>query len=469
MTPPKSELRHIIEQNGLEHTGLSQRAIQGVKRLGRFVQEHPVLTAQVVIGLGGYIAEVTANQALHPEWGIIANVFSPINLSVSPVSGQLLWNAIQGMGHTIFLAGGATGALSGAKEVLENVTNAPNIRRGIANNPYERMTLMVDKTNEAREGSTHGDFYNELYRYLLQHPNLLKKFIKKYGPICEITPSDVPEPTEKEPIPRYFRAYDPSNTQLLQDVVKADRTQATISVLMSRSHTVWDSKLAPSQDVLDTIDNMNATITDTLGAGNIPKLTITNNNNIITHGAFDPARGESITDDVPAGKYFTDKDYKVIVAEKEVMIDLISTFRTKKYRKVILMNDGTEDGKRIASNWLADYKRIQAESENVDLPEIIDVPPGKLGESLKERDYDGIFLIGAEDKRVNEAARAIFERQIDTSAETEGYRKVPMEILMEGRGSADKLDQITQNNGGIHFVHEILARKAIDILLEEGK
>jgi len=87
----------------------------------------------------------------------------------------------------------------------------------------------------------------------------------------------------------------------LQDIVKADRTQATISVLMSRSHTVWDSELAPSQDVLDTIDNMNATITDTLGAGNIPKLTITNNNDIVTHGAFDPVRGESITDDVPAG------------------------------------------------------------------------------------------------------------------------------------------------------------------------
>jgi len=52
--------------------GFLKEPFQGARRVGRFVQEHPALTAQVAIGFRWvYLAEVTANQVLHPEWGII--------------------------------------------------------------------------------------------------------------------------------------------------------------------------------------------------------------------------------------------------------------------------------------------------------------------------------------------------------------------------------------------------------------
>lgn len=455
-------LNELIER-GLENSGLSRRAIKAVQKVGNFVQSHPKFP--LLIGAAGYIGEVVVNQALHPEWGIGANIFSPIFFDVSPVEGQYKLNALQGLFQGMFVGGGATGAISGLAEKAKEMFYLPDIKRGKAKNPYEQMVLMVDTTNEAAEGSTHGDFYNEFYRYLiLQGRGCLPDLIKKCGPICEITPNDVPEPAE-EPVPAYFRTTNPSNTEFLKGIVKAERTKGTISVLMSRSHTVWDDEFTPSQVLFDIANNMNSTITDTLGVGDIPKLVITNNREISTHGAFDPATGKTRIDKLSADKYFRDRGYEIIIAEQEVMADLVVTFKEKQYKKVILMDDGTNDGERIAANWLNDYK--QAKSADNELPEIIEVPEGKLGETLIQRKYDGIFLIGAEDTRVAEAAQAILEKQMSKDEETKGYRIVPVEVLMEGRGSADKLVQVTKNGGGLHFVHEVLARKAVDILLKE--
>ena len=128
------------------------------------------------------------------------------------------------------------------------------------------------------------------------------------------------------------------------------------------------------------------------------------------------------------------------------------------------MDDGTPEGERIAANWLSDYK--QTKSNDSELPEIIEVPEGELGEVLKKQEYDSVFLIGAEDTRVAEAAQTIMENQLSKSDEKAGYRMVPMEVLMEGRGSADELVQITKNGGDLHFVHEVLARKIVEILLK---
>lgn len=455
-------LKELIE-SGLENSGLSRRAITAVQKIGKFVQEHPRLP--LFIGAAGYIGEVAVNQALHPEWGIGANIFSPIFFDVSPVDGQYSLNALQGLFQGMFVGGGATGVISGLAEKAKEMLYLPYIKRGKAKNPYKQMVLMVDTTNEAAEGSTHGDFYNEFYRYLLlQRRDHLSNLIKRYGPVCEITPDSVPEPVE-EPIPAYFRTSNPSNTEFLKGLVRAERTKGTISVLMSRSHTVWDDEFTPSQAILDTANNMNLTISDTLGVGDIPKLVITNNREISTHGAFDPTAGKTRIDRLSAEKYFRDKGYEVVIAEKEVMADLIHTFKIKGYKKVILMNDGTPEGERIAANWLRDYK--QATLGENELPEIIEVPEGKLGEVLKEKEYDSIFLIGVEDTRVAEAAQAIVEKQISESEDTAGYRLVPMEVLMEGRGSADKLVQVTKNGGDLHFVHEVLARKAVDFLLKK--
>lgn len=457
-------LNQLIE-GGLEKSGLSKRATSAVRRIGTFVQKHPRLP--LVIGAIGYAGEVAVNQALHPEWGIGANIFSPIFFDVSPVEGQYNLNALQGLFQGMFVGGGATGVISGLAEKAKEMLYLPDIKRGRAKNPYRQMLLMVDNTNEAVEGSTHGDFYNELYRYLLlQRRDHLSSLIQKYGPVCEITPDNVPEPAE-EPVPAYFRTTNPSNTEFLKDLVKAERAKGTISVLMSRSHTVWDDEFAPTQGILDRVNNMNTTITDTLKAGNMPRIVVTNNKEITTHGAFDPSTGETRIDNLTAEKYFRDRGYDVVIAEQEVMADLVDTFRTKQYKRVILMDDGTPEGERIAANWLRDYKQLKSGDKVSQIPEIIEVPEGKLGEVLKNQAYDGVFLIGAEDTRVAEAAQAILEKQMSDSEDTAGYRRVPVEVLMEGRGSADKLLQVTENGGNLHFVHEILARKAVDILLEK--
>lgn len=454
-------LRNLIK-NGLENSGLSHHAITAVQKIGNFVQNHPKFP--LLIGAAGYVGEVVVNQALHPEWGIGANVFSPIFFDVSPVEGQYSLNSLQGVFQAMFVGGGATSVISGLAEKAKEMFYLPNIKRGRAKNPYKQMVLMVDTTNEAAEGSTHGDFYNELYRYLvLQGRDRLPDLIKKYGPVCEITPDNVPEPAE-EPVPAYFRTTNPSNTEFLKDLVKAERTKGTISVLMSRSHTVWDDKFTPSQELFDRANNMNVTITDTLGVGDIPKIVIVNEREVSTHGAFDPATGNTRVDSLSASRYFRDRGYEVVNAEQEVMTDLVDTFVRKKYKKVILMDDGTPDGERIAANWLRDYK--QTKVTGGELPEIIEVPEGKLGEVLVQKEYDGVFLIGAEDTRVAEAAQAILEKQMSESEDTKGYRIVPVEVLMEGRGSADKLVQVTKNGGDLHFVHEVLARKAVDILLK---
>lgn len=460
-TEPES-LKNLIE-GGLEKSGLSQKAIGAVRRVGDFVQRHPGLP--LAIGAIGYVGEVTANIALHPEWGIGANIFSPIFFDVSPVEREYVLNSLQGLFQGMFVGGGATGVISGLAEKAREIINVPDIKRGRAKNPYRQMLLMVDNTNESAEGSTHGDFYNELYRYLLlNRQDLLVGLIQKYGPICEITPDSVPEPPD-EPVPAYFRTANPANTEFLRDIVKADRTKGTITVLMSRSHTVWDDEFTPSQATLDTANNMNLTITDTLEAGDIPKIAIINYREISTHGAFDPATGKTRIDSHSAVKYFGDRGYEVVIAEQEVMADLVDTFKTKKYKRVILMDDGTPEGERIAANWLRDYKTRSGDDE---LPEVIEVPEGKLGEVLREKEYDSIFLIGAEDTRVAEATQAILEKQLSESEETAGYRIVPIEVLMEGRGSADKLVQVTKNGGGLHFVHEILAKKVVSNLLESS-
>ncbi len=462
MTTIEQRPLNELIKGGLENSGLSRRAINAARKIGDFVQTHPKLP--LLIGATGYLGEVVVNQALHPEWGIGANIFSPVFFDVSPVEERYSLNALQGLFQAMFVGGGATGVVSGLAEKAREMFYLPDIKRGRAKNPYKQMVLMVDTTNEATEGSTHGDFYNEFYRYLLvQRRDLLSDLIKRYGPVCEITPDNVPEPVE-EPVPAYFRTTNLSNTEFLGDFVKAKRTKGTISVLMSRSHTVWDEEFTPSQPVLDTANNMNSTITDTLGVGDIPKIVITNNREVSTHGAFDPATGKTRVDSTSAKEYFSNRGYEVVIAEQEVMTDLVDAFRRKQYKRVILMNDGTSDGKRIAANWLNDYR--QNKSNDNELPEIIEVPEGKLGEVLQGKEYDGIFLIGAEDTRVAEAAQAIFEKQMSEREETRGYRIVPMEVLMEGRGSADKLVQVTKNGGDLHFVHEVLAKKAVDILLK---
>src|SRR3989338_543371 len=122
-------LKELIRAGGLESSGLSQRAIQAAQRIGSFVQEHPGLVTQIAVGAAGYIGEVAINQALHPEWGIGANIFSPIFFDVSPVEGQYSLNSLQGVFQAMFVGGGATGVISGLAEKAKEMFYLPDIKR----------------------------------------------------------------------------------------------------------------------------------------------------------------------------------------------------------------------------------------------------------------------------------------------------------------------------------------------------
>lgn len=458
-------LRSAIVENGmLEQSGLSHTAQRAASKIGGWLEKHP--NAPLVVGSVGYIGEVVVNQILHPGWGVGANVFSPIFFDVSPVDGQYTLNSLQGVFQGMFVVGGATGVISGVARKVNEMFYSPKIIEGRAKNPYTKMLLMVDHTNELAEGSVHGDLYNEFYQYLLHQPSEdVSRFIRRYGPVCEIVPEGLPIPAE-EPSIRYFRSANPANTEFLQTLVNAKKTQGTISVLMSRSHTVWDIEYSPKQEAVATINNMNATITETLGAGNIPKIVVTNNREIVTHGAFDAVSGQTRIDTVSAREYFEGQGYSVLLAEDEVMSALIASFQHKDLKRIVLMDDGTPEGERIADNWLKQYNELKAKNMASSFPEILEVPEGKLSTVLTTRDYDGIFLIGAEDVRVAEAARAIVERQLSDLTETAGYKKVPLEVLLEGRGFTDQLSHVTELGGELHFVHEILAKRVFSILSE---
>ena len=93
------------------------------------------------------------------------------------------------------------------------------------------------------------------------------------------------------------------------------------------------------------------------------------------------------------------------------------------------------------------------------------VDTSQLKESLQKAKYDAIFVLGAEDIAVNETVTDILGRQKDPE---DPITKVPVEVLMEGRGFADSLEGVEETGGQVHFVHEILAKKTLDILLDNS-
>lgn len=439
--PPLSGQENLIHM----HMGLSQQAIHGARAVGNWIAEHPKAAAF----LACYIAAGATNYALNPSIGPSAFLL-PATGNANFVDGEPFLDTILALSQ-------AGVNILGVSEIVSSITTGrTQILEGRAKNPYRKMVLTVDTTNEENEGSQHGEFYLELSRLLKDHPRVKKEIQKRYGPICEIVPEQVPVPTEKPEV-RYFRSSNPSNTDYLRDTVNASRTKATIACLMSRSHTVWDDQTRIPQALWDTMEDMNDTIEDTLGAGPIPNILIANESTLTTHGVLDPGSLQSTVEHPNMYAYYEQKGYRVIAAEEEVMKTLVERFKSQRYRNIVLMHDGTEEGERIAANWLKAYN---AERENNgELPQIISILK-ETAASHEVREYDAIFLIGAEDARVAAAAKRVRNQQTANL-----YRQVPIEALLEGRGSADKLQHILQQGGKLHFVHEILAKKCVEKLL----
>lgn len=427
-------------------------ARQYFEQAGDFVRLHKWWFISA-LGVAAAGAKTAANLALHPEYGTLANIGSLL-LDPEQIPDQHFWNSLLVNAHNALLFTLGSGLATGAQEVF----GAGKIIRGEATNPYPKMALMIDTTNEVQEGSQHGDFYQEFYYQLVTHPDLRKAFEKLYGPVCEIVPQNAPIPTEK-PKTRYFRTPNPSNTEFLR-YIKAQRAAATISTLLSRSHTVWDKERGPLPIKPDTIVNFNNTISTTLSAGEIPRIVIVNKDLKLSYGVFEESSGESIQIEEDALAYFKERGYKIIVAEDTIMSFLVDRFTQKKYKRILLVNDATESGQRIANQWHEDYKN----ADNADKPEVMRVAADNYRQIIKSGDFDAIFLIGAEDTEVARVAEDILNDQ-----KTGRFKNVPLEVLMEGRGSADKLAEIEDNDGHIHFVHNILAKKCIELLLPEER
>ncbi len=407
--------------------------------------------------VAGYMGRVITNQHLYPDIGWPTNLLSPLpgdlgGQDVVPVPGQQVWNNLMVYSQLAFGSGVITGGVKGAGEFL----GRQSVKEGRARNPYKKMALMIDTTNEMQEGSHHGDFYQEFYYQLATHTDWRNAFEKRYGPICEVVPQNAPIPAEK-PKTRYFRTLNPSNTEFLR-YINAQRTQATISTLMSRSHTVWDKERGVLTIKPDTIVNFNNTISTTLSAGDIPRIVIVNKDLKLSYGVFDESTGQSIRIGEDAPVYFTDRGYQTIVAEDTIMASLVNRFTQRKYRRILLVNDATESGQRIANQWYEDYKKVA----NDDKPEVTQVSADNYKQIIHSGDFEAVFLIGAEDTDVARVAEDILNDQKGKS-----FKTVPLEILMEGRGSADKLGEVEERGGKLHFVHEYLVKDCLRKLLGE--
>lgn len=439
--------------------GLSGTAVDNLHIAGDFIRDRAWMLAL----LGGWAAGGVANMQLH-NWGPISS-FDPLSiLNANFVEGQYAANSVLSLARISLLLGTGLGSW---REVRNFLTRA-DVKAGLAPNPYRRFVAMVDATNEVIEGSTHGDFYQELYRVLDAHPQIYRRVKQNFGPVCELVPAGIPIPIDVPKI-RYFRLDNPANTLLLKTLVRAERARATVVVHLKRAHTVWD----PQSDLplpMETITNMNRTIEDTCGAGNIPNIIIVNNRPTISHGfpATTESQGARITVPSTAEIDFRNKGYTVINAERTVMNYLISTRLKVNYagKRILLVDDGTDEGMKIALNWLQDYQQMKSDDD----PgiELIPTEQSERIKVLREGVYDGIFLIGAEDNKVADSAFDIITKQTpkDDSQSSE-YKPVPLDVLMEGRGSADKMQLIERLGGKVHFVHEILAKKFIMDLLED--
>lgn len=443
--------------------GLSRHAIENVHVAASFVKDNFWKGAL----LGGIIGGGIANMHLH-DYGTIA-AFDPLAiLNANFVDGQYDANSLLSLSRIALLFGTGVGSWEGVRNLLTKA----DVKAGLAPNPYRKFVVTVDTTNEPVEGSTHGDFYQELYRVLESNPEINKRVKKTFGPVCELVPSNIPIPIDV-PSTRYFRLDNVSNSLLLKNLVRAERARATVVVHLKRAHTVWD----PQSDLplpMETIANMNRTIEDTCGAGDIPNIIIVNDRETVSYGfpitASDDTQpgGDRVIEPSTAERDYKNKGYRVVNAEKTVMNHLILTRLRENYKgkKILLVDDGTDEGMKIALNWLRDYEAMKEKDD----PQILLIPKEKDArqKTLKEGQYEGIFLIGAEDNKIADSAFHIIKKQTPEKEGIESeYKPVPIDVLMEGRGSADKMHILEERGGKVHFVHEILAKKFIMELLND--
>lgn len=483
----------------LEQTGLSQRAINRVHRIGNEVARYGWLYLKYGIPptvlVLSYLAKLAALQQVQPDVGLLTNLFSatPFVDIPSPDSQYGVLNAQLAASHVLEQLGLFFTAGEGIGGAISMTIGGEKARRGEQKIGYPNYNLCVDLTNDKREGSHQGDFYQELLQILENRKDLKGAIWEKWGPIVEMVPADVPLPPEK-PKAAYLRAAAWNNAKFLEETACAWKITASLIVLMDRSHTVFDRDEESFQRIkegINELNNMNETINQIRrkrkkGTPNIPKVAIANDRKIPAYGLLSSVTGERNTVAVELIKFLEDDGYMVINAEETITDFLITRFRDQKYERLIVIDDGTDRGGEIAKNWHDYYNAQKEKLEKQDgsgLPEILylnNEDEIKTKVEAAPGDKTAIFIIGENDTDVAATAKRMLNKQYNGEF---GEKRLPIEALMEGRGSyetvAQRLDDLVEEAGedstklqkipsvNIHYVHEVLARRYIQLLLPE--
>lgn len=475
----------------LGRSGLSPAAIGRVHDIGNSVGDFYTRHKLLIPALAYAARTALISYANSVPWEFAAS--SPL-LQPSYHAETHTASILAALAHTAFLATGGITALTklnemfGSKDFLEG-------RKPIG---YGKYVLCVDLTNQPEEGTHHGDFWWELYNQLGERPELVKEIWNKSGPICEAIRDDQEAVMPSEVLIQYLRTASFNNRkEFLEKKAQAQRISSSLIVALDRSHTVFDEDPQSWDGIrrqLDELMNMNATIDQIKNdrakkkkgppdakAIRTPRMIIINDRKIPSYGfAEKPATSDTPqhrdnTSEINISEYLRQLGYTangIINPEDTIMQANMADFKAKRYKKIIVVDDGSPAGSRISANWIAKYNDKRGTSK--DTPDIIYTTEDNLtiaiGENAKNT---AIFMLGEEDTGVTSAAARLLFRQREGKLPL-----VPVEILMEGRGSfetisnelSNPMPEAMQQDGSnrvvnFHYVHQILAREYINRLL----
>lgn len=475
----------------LSRVGLSPQAIGRVHEIGvsvrDFYNQHRLLIPAFAYAARTVL--ISQTNALPLEFVALSPLLqSTYNAETHAAS------ILAALAQTTFLTTGGISAISrlnemfGSKDFLEG-------RKPIG---YEKYVLCVDLTNQPEEGTHHGDFWWELYTQLGEKPDLVKEIWNKFGPICEAIRDDKKATIPDEVLIQYLRTASFNNRkEFLEKKAKAQKISSSLIVALDRSHTVFDNDPESWEGIrkqLDELMNMNATIdqikndeakkkkvpTDT-NTIRTPRMIIINDRKIPSYGFAEKPVSEgdtqirSGTPEVDITEYLRQLGYaenEIINAEDTIMQANIADFKAKGYKKIIVVDDGSLAGSRISANWIKKYNDKKPTS--TDIPEIVYTKEEDIIQAIREDTKNtAVFMLGEKDTGVTSAAARLLFRQREGKLPL-----LPVEILMEGRGSfetianelSNSLPEDQKRDGTdrkvyYHYVHQILAREYINRLL----
>lgn len=534
----------VPAQNALETTDLSRRAIHGAQRVGtavgNYIHGNP---GEFLAFLGLAATHAVTSFPLSPETpfsNLIPFIPPPRVAGQDVLYGLALTSSV--LSNALLVKKSLEGGIAGLGHLVNRFRHEDEleklqeqVRLGTAEITYPYYSAFYDCTNEA-VGNHQGDAMRELSMIVSEWPELKELIEKVTGPIVEfVTEKDVQPPLET-PIWEWLKTQDISETQeFLIPIAHAQRVGNAVGVFLNHNYTIHDKRVdqrRPMREAMDTFGNMCDSI-DTIKSGEtaqevpdsiapalqdiaqeddeigdvspdepkkIRRFAIVNNH-IATLAAL--ASSDS-TLRVLAESQIIEKlerdNYRVINAEVAHMDDLMADFRSKGYKRIVIVDDGSDPGNDIAAEFIRFYNdeykigktglpellESKQEEETADLKAQTEsevMTEDRLSTALNSLEYDAIVCIGGDDKQVvNNGATEVLARQSDGRLK----QIKPVEIILEGRGVTETVQRKVQSikktrrsNDAVqrqranhqslftHYVHNALMRKLIDMLVED--